>query len=242
VTVITLLAAAVLVAVHLLADKLRSLESIPHSGWFSFAGGASVAYVFVRLLPDLSAGQEVVGQAFGSSLGFLEHHVYIVSLVGLITFYGLEKVARTSRRRIEGTARRGGYSMHFWIHIASFGIYNALIGYLVVHRVDPGLFSLLFFSIAIGLHLFVNDFSLWEHHKEGYDRIGRFVLSFAVLFGWAVGFLTYVSDLVIAILTAFIAGGIILNVLKEELPEERKSRFIPFFLGASVITVLLLST
>ena len=38
----------------------------------------------------------------------------------------------------------------------------------------------------------------------------------------------------------FLAGGVILNVLKEELPEEKKSRFLPFAFGAGVYTVLLL--
>jgi hypothetical protein len=35
------------------------------------------------------------------------------------------------------------------------------------------------------------------------------------------------------------SGGIILNVLKEELPEERKSRFLPFAGGVVGYAVLL---
>jgi hypothetical protein len=45
----------------------------------------------------------------------------------------------------------------------------------------------------------------------------------------------------IALLFAFLAGGVILNVLKEELPEERQSRFWAFALGAGIYTVLLLA-
>ena len=40
--------------------------------------------------------------------------------------------------------------------------------------------------------------------------------------------------------TAFLAGGVILNVLKEELPEERKSRIAPFFIGAFGYAAILL--
>jgi len=36
------------------------------------------------------------------------------------------------------------------------------------------------------------------------------------------------------------AGGVILNVLKEELPEERKSRIAPFFLDAFGYAAILL--
>ena len=42
------------------------------------------------------------------------------------------------------------------------------------------------------------------------------------------------------ILAAFLAGGVILNVLKEELPEERKSRIAPFFIGAFGYAAILL--
>ncbi|MDI6875604.1 MAG: hypothetical protein QMC96_02385 [Methanomicrobiales archaeon] len=44
----------------------------------------------------------------------------------------------------------------------------------------------------------------------------------------------------IAVLTAFLVGGIIPNTLKEELPEGRESRFIPFLPGALIYAVLLL--
>lgn len=45
----------------------------------------------------------------------------------------------------------------------------------------------------------------------------------------------------IAILTAFLAGGVIMNVFKEKLPEERKSRFWPFFVGIVGYAALLLA-
>ncbi|PRX99130.1 hypothetical protein CLV24_1634 [Pontibacter ummariensis] len=40
---------------------------------------------------------------------------------------------------------------------------------------------------------------------------------------------------------AFIGGAEILNVLKEERPEERKSRYWAFLLGAGACAVLLLA-
>ena len=42
-------------------------------------------------------------------------------------------------------------------------------------------------------------------------------------------------------LTAFLAGGVVMNVLKEELPEERESRFWAFALGTALYTMLLLA-
>lgn len=40
---------------------------------------------------------------------------------------------------------------------------------------------------------------------------------------------------------AFLSGGVILNVLKEELPEERASRFWAFALGGVAYAVILLA-
>jgi len=52
--------------------------------------------------------------------------------------------------------------------------------------------------------------------------------------------MTEVHELIIAFLMALIAGGVILNVLKEELPEERESSLGAFIIGLAVYSVLLL--
>lgn len=41
-------------------------------------------------------------------------------------------------------------------------------------------------------------------------------------------------------LTAFLAGGVVLNVLKEELPEERESSFGAFAVGATLYAAIVL--
>ncbi len=55
------------------------------------ADGVSVAYVFVHLLPDLSQAPETVSEAAGERLSGLENHVYLVTLLGLATFYRIER-------------------------------------------------------------------------------------------------------------------------------------------------------
>jgi hypothetical protein len=94
----------------------------------------------------------------------------------------------------------------------------------------------------MGLHFFVNDYGLRQHHKQRYHRFGRWILAAAVLGGWALGAATEVSEALLVLLIAFLGGGVILNVLKEELPEERESRFWPFALGAVAYTALLVAT
>ena len=242
VIVVSLLAVVVLAIVHLLAGKMRFLNVTPRSVWLSIAGGISVSYVFVHLLPDLAADQRTIREAAGESFTFLEYHVYLVALIGLAAFYGLERAAKTSRQRNQSAGQDDSTEAGvFWLHAASFALYNALIGYLLLHREKQGLGSLIFFAFAMGVHFVVNDFGLREDHKGTYDRIGRWILAAGIIAGWVVGLLFEVSEAAIAVLFAFLAGGVIMNVLKEELPQERKSRFWAFAVGAGAYAVILLT-
>jgi hypothetical protein len=238
---LTALLAVSLAAIHLYAGRMRVLDVLPRSRWLSAAGGISVAYVFVHLLPDLAEEQETIREAAGEGFSFLEYHVYLVALIGLAAFYGLERSAKTSRRRklSAGDEDSTGAGV-FWLHASSFTVYNALIGYLLLHREEPGVWSLILFAFAMGVHFVVNDYGQRRDHRGAYDRIGRWVLAAAILVGWAVGLLFEVSEAAIAVLFGFLAGGVIMNVLKEELPEERESRFWAFALGAAAYAMVLL--
>lgn len=237
---LSFIAALLLALVHLQAGKLNFLGGVPRSRWLSAAGGISVAYVFLHLLPELAEAQQVVEEAVSGTLGFFEHHVYLVALIGLIIFYGLERMAKLARGRADN-ASGGKDTNHamFWLHIVSFSIYNILIGYLLVLSQDS-LRDLLLLSGAMALHFTVNDFGLREHHQESYTNIGRWLLAFAVLTGWGVGSIVEIPEAATSLLIAFLAGGIILNVLKEELPEERQSRFNAFLIGGLSYAAILI--
>lgn len=246
--VLPALLAVSLAAVHALAGRLRLLDRVPRSRWLSFAGGVSVSYVFVHLLPELGEHQEAFADV-GPAAGFADRHVYLLALVGFASFYGLERLAQRSRvRRANGAdpsdeagpeaATTEGV---FRLHVGSFALYNVLIGYLLVHRETPGVASLLFFAVAMGLHFLVNDTGLRHHHRRAYDRVGRWLLAGAVVVGWLVGSFLTVRSLTVGALTAFLGGGVVLNVIKEELPAERESRFWAFAVGATAYAALLLA-
>ncbi|MDP9352164.1 MAG: hypothetical protein M3P51_11555 [Chloroflexota bacterium] len=200
-----------------------------------------MAYVFVHLLPELSQAQDAVSETVGRGIGFLETHVYLVALLGLVSFYGLEKAALSSHSIGEETSDEDATSAEvFWLHIASFSLYNGLIGYLLLHRGEEGFGNLMVFTLAMALHFVVNDRGLREHHKHRYRHLGRWVVTGALVLGWAVGVMTDVSEAAVAVLIAFVSGAVVLNVLKEELPEERQSRFSAFALGATGYSLLLL--
>ncbi len=235
-TPFTGIVAVALALVHLSAGRVRAFRVVPRSMWLSAAGGASVAYVFVHILPELRGG--TILESVPLFAGFLERHVFLVALTGFALFYGLERFAQESGRDTD--VRPEVNTTVFWIHIGAFTAYNALIGYLLVHREQPGLAGLVLYAVAMGLHFIVNDYGFRAHHREIYDRIGRWVLAVAVVAGWGIGINTHVDEAVVNTLFAFLAGGVILNVIKEELPEERQSRFWSFAIGAGGYSAILL--
>ncbi len=92
--VASLVAVCVIAMVHLFVGRLRLPDGTQRSVWLSAAGGAAVAYVFVYVLPKLAAKQHVLVQAIDTGLyGFLEHHAYLVALLGFSLYYGLHRAA-----------------------------------------------------------------------------------------------------------------------------------------------------
>ena len=226
------------VLIHLFARHLKFLRKRPRSHFLSIAGGISVAYVFLHLLPELADFQESLkGEGI---LGFIEHHIYLLALLGLVLFYGLEKYVKSSHKgRREGSSLTHNPGV-FWVHIGIFTLYNFSIGYLLVREEFTESLGPLAFFIALGVHFVTNDISLDEQHDRDYARYGRWLLATAIAVGWAAATFTDLHPFILSYLVALLAGGIILNVMNEELPEESESSFRAFFLGAVVYSLILI--
>ncbi|MGB7407954.1 MAG: hypothetical protein WA908_05570 [Pontixanthobacter sp.] len=238
---VTLPMASAFAAIHLLVGRLRFLDTAPRSAWLSFAGGVAVGYVFLHVLPELGLHGGVFAETTGLSAHLAEAMVYTLSLAGLALFYGVERAILVSRDdpALPEQEERPSDGV-FWLHIAATSILVMTITYLLNHREDTSIAGLAIYFIAMALHFVTTDFGSRAHHPEIYDRIGRYVLAAATLAGWALGQSVELPELAIGCLFAFIAGAIILTVLKEELPEERRSRFGPFLGGAALYAALVL--
>jgi hypothetical protein len=229
--IVSIAAVGVLAAIHILVPRMRFLHVVPRSRWLSAAGGAAVAYVFLHVLPELASHQRAVAAALGEAVFRADQVVYAIALAGLVVFYGLERMIHSPDDR--------GREQAYRVHLAAFALYNVLIGYMIFHREQPGLLSLVLFTTAMGLHFVTTDHGLWVDHKERYGRWGWPLLVAALAAGATLGALTTVPEWGVAFLFALLAGGVLLNVLKEELPAERQSRFGAFLAGAGVYGGLL---
>lgn len=242
--------ALALALVHAAARYLHLSAVITRNKWLSFGGGVSVAYVFVHVLPELSVGQAAIEDAQHVLVQELAYHAYLIALSGFALFHGLERWAVRARgdddeadagitiRSVDETNEETGHPV-FWAHLISYGLLNAIIGYLLVEHAHSG-DSVVLFTVAMGFHFLVNDDSLRRHHRKVYDDVGRWVLTAAVLAGWMLALVVDLQHYALMAAFAFVSGGVILNVIKEELPTDRKSRFDYFIVGAAVYAGLII--
>ncbi|MET1031509.1 hypothetical protein [Domibacillus tundrae] len=234
--ILSLLFAIGFAAIHFSAKYMAFISRVSRSRFLSFAGGIAVSYVFVHLLPDLNTHQQVLEKADNGVLQFVENHAYLMALFGLALFYGLENAVSRATKDKQTHAGSG----IFWIHIGIFFFYNMLIGYLLIQEEFEHVMGMVFYFLALSVHFVTVDQSMRETHQHVYDRYGRWILTAAVLVGWSIGAVTQLEEALISMMFAFLSGALILNVLKEELPEESDSSFGAFATGLTVYSILLL--
>ncbi|TLS36505.1 hypothetical protein [Pseudalkalibacillus caeni] len=225
--------------IHFFSKNMRFITYIPRSKYLSVAGGVAVAYVFLHLLPEISESQKTFEGSEKGAMGYLSNHAYLFALAGLFLFYALDRMVKTAKKRDDKNPERADSSV-FWIHISSFFVYNALIGYLLVRDNPDSVQGMVLYFIALVVHFVTVDHNLRVDHRDAYDKYGRWLLSAAIIVGWVIGVFTEVSEFLLSMLVAFLGGSIILNVIKEELPEERKSSIGAFAIGVISYSALLL--
>jgi hypothetical protein len=221
-----------LVITHLFAYKLKFLAGIPRSIWLSMAGGITVSYVFIHLYPELKFQEHVIESHW---LQQLKHPRFIFILLGVSVFYGVE-------RMVEGDQEEKGEASLpvFWLHICFFAIYNLLLGYVISFKNGSlELKTQFIFLFSYVLHFLVNDFGMQFKHTENYKNKGRWLLAAGIFLGWLLAKFVSLSEEHLILISAFLAGAITINMIKEELLSKRKSKFWPFLLAAILYTIIM---
>ncbi|MCE5324357.1 hypothetical protein LLG46_13740 [bacterium] len=208
--------------------------------WISAASGASIAYIFVHILPELSEQQAAYAEATGRSAFFSEVHVYLAALVGFIFFFGLYTMAVSSRTAEHKTDRtHHGGNLAYRLHIIAMALNVALISYLLVDwNKSPR--SLFFYTLAMAFHLLVYDHTLRNEYGSLYDHQGRWLLMTSVFVGWVCGLTISLPEQVVGAMVGFVSGGVTINGIRDELPRSGEGRLAPFALGAAVYSLLLM--
>jgi hypothetical protein len=215
--------------VHIWAEKVRTMHVLSQGRFLSLGGGVAVAYVFVDLLPKLGKSNAFVERVLAGFFPYFERHVFVMALLGFLLFFLVDR-----------SASKVFKDQKFILSMCSYALFNFLVGYAVVDKDDPEVQPLALFTIAIALHYFTNDYSLCESHGKAYRKTGRWLLIASLFLGWLVGLTFQLSETAVALIGAFIGGGVIMNVTRHELPEEKPNSVGAFLLSAAIYTAILL--
>jgi hypothetical protein len=209
---------------------MQFVNTLLHGKFLSVGGGIAIAYVFVDLLPSLSESDHLIHNWLSGFFPYFEHHVYVVALCGFLMFF---LVDRSSNYVWKSTA--------FWLSICSYALINFFIGYAIAFKDDPDIQPLALFTFAMALHYFTNDYTLIKNDGTAFEEYGKWILIASLMCGWVAGNLFIISDAAIALMNAFIAGGVIMNVIRHELPNDNPNNTESFLFGSLFYTVILLT-
>lgn len=229
--ILSLLAVSVFALVHLWAEKTSQLTFLSNSRFLSAGGGIAIAYVFVDLLPKLSISDALVREKLWRLFPYFERHVYVLALLGFLLFFAVDR----SKTLLKNT------HIYFGLSLSSYSLFNFLVGYAVVDKDNPEVQPLLLFTFAMSLHYFMNDYSLSKEHGNEYRHFGKWILISSLFLGWLAGIWVQLSETAVALVSAFIGGGVIMNVTRHELPEENPHSLGAFLIASAFYTAILLS-
>lgn len=239
----TLAASFLFALAFVFGGRLHKPGNIRRRSLLSFSAGASVAYIFVHLSPELEGARNVFVEEtahLGSPLAW--YSIHLATMLGFVLFYGLDQFVMGLK-----TGKEQPYSEEkhradtaFWVHVGVFGAYAWLVSYLLVDSLEEGTVSIGLYALAMCLHFLTVSHGLHKEYGTLYDRKGAWVLAVCSLAGWVSGVLIDLSKPIVAVLLGLVAGGVIVNTLIGELPREKEGRFVPFVCGAVFYTALLL--
>jgi hypothetical protein len=235
----TLPAVLVFIAVFLAGERLHPLSGVvkDRRNIVSFSAGMSIAYVFVRMMPELHGARELLVESAPdpTALRFEGIAIYFLALVGFLCFYGLDRLRPAAP---EGSAAAGEHEVANG-HVVGLAAYVGLMSYLLVRDAGESVAATALYTLAFGAHFLALDHSLRESYGEAYRRRGRWFMAGSCLLGWLLGVAFVLPEFPLSLLVAFISGGVIMTNTLMELAEGRDGRFLPFVAGSLLYGLVL---
>jgi hypothetical protein len=234
--IISLIACLFLMLFHYLSPWIARKFPAQGKAFISFAAGASVTYVFLDMLPNLVEYNKPIGEFLIENFHLSrlkELAIYISTLCGFSIFYGLDLLAESYEKNDNRL---------YVLHLLMFCIYNFLITYTMSLRVEASLLATILFTVTMALHFVLGDQKFYRLYPIRFDKLGRFILIFSLFMGWLFSVIfDPVNVLALAFLTSFLAGSVLFNVFREELPCSTLSSYPWFLLGVFLISLCLMT-
>jgi hypothetical protein len=225
-----LLVAALLGLSHLLGPFVRNVFRNNPAKVISFGGGLAIAYVFIKLIPEIEEAHV-----------FLGDRTHVIVLFSFLAFHAIElKLIRpiTIQNAVEGDDSDN--SRLFWMHIAVIWVYSFMVVFALPDRVSQSFVIAALSGVAIGLHCLYKGVILHGEFRELYERRARFLLLSAPILGWLAHIVIQPSEQVFSVAIAMLAGFLMQGVFRQELPSLNRTRFSWMVAGALIFLAIVL--
>ncbi|MDO3385812.1 hypothetical protein QWI17_08180 [Gilvimarinus sp. SDUM040013] len=225
----SLLIVITFVTIHITLPYWSVLKGRHSHTLLSICSGTALAYVFTYLMPKLALVQTKVTLGLDEAFPVLYgHYVYLLALAGFLTFFALDQKIDHLQHSEGGPAP---LKKALALQIVGYGIYSAQIGYLTTIANDPNIQSYIAASLIIGLHVVGVNHFIFHQNPAIFKSTLRWVYAGSTIVGWALG--TFISSLEVPalLLNAFIAGGIIITAIRDELPGRSDKKPRVFYLS-----------
>jgi len=225
--------------VFVLTGRLEKIRESRNVTLVSFSAGVAIAYVFVDIMPHLASHQRaLVSAGYQDLYDYVEHHAYLVSLLGfmlyLATFLGSD-VSRA--HETPGPPRR----LYRAVVATGACSYVGLIAYVLTEQPDHRHEPIALFSIAMAIHMYGVAHHLRHRLGDAYDRVYRYAIAGSAYAGWLIGVASELSATTYALWFSFVAGGVLSFAVTVELRSvDDPRRFGGFALGVGTMTALIL--
>jgi hypothetical protein len=221
-TIASGVAVLVIAATHIFFPAFDKATAKHRRLLLPFTAGIAIGYVFLYLLPKLSDYTALIIKESAFGWEFLHYRLYLLALVGFLVYLAIDRLSLPEHPYAKRVRLIQG---------AGFCFYNVLIGYIVFSLPRPGILPYLLGTFAICAHFIGIDHQLRRWQEAAYDRYLRWLIAASVLAGWGISLFFELPKEFLMSATALLSGGIIINVMTEELPDKREGRLAPFLAG-----------
>ena len=237
---ISFIGLSLLAGVHILCGKNSWWRFFEAHGWISFSAGASVAYVFIHIFPELNILQQNLNGITSHHYNgqFFNHPLYLTALAGLCLPYLLD----TLEISYAGNESRHHHKIHHSIFVKKtlvYIFYNAMLAYIIIRRPGEGLMNMKLIVVALSMHFIVINANFKDNYNALFIKYIRWFAVLGLISGAILGKTMDLPHYILAYLFALIGGIITYIALKEELP--KTNHRAPFHFLSGVVCYALLA-
>ena len=121
-------------------------------------------------------------------------------------------------------------------HLIIFSRFSSFLSSLIGSGRVYGILT----TVAIGSYIALSDRFSVIHHPKRFRQRNRWIGSAALVLGMLNACLLHpISDLMLAFASAFLGGGLMMTVFREELPAANSTRLLWFLAGRCGMAILL---